>query len=731
MLENDTCRSFTHDNLTQIGNVYEGIPETFLLNLATWVLLLLLFAVLRNRAWDYGRLALVQNERWTQLFYKSSSTSQACQESSREALLDTDVGCRWIPTIFMINKQKIFARCGPDALHYLSFQQHLLGLMGIIMIISICVILPINFQGNLQGNVNTFGHTTISNLESTSNWLWVHIVTALVFVPLTILIMRRCSSHIPSSTLVSSRTIMITNISHAHRNTEDIKNYLSYCFPNLIDIKDIQLAYRIKQLMHVEEQRMAAQDCLMYCVGNKAANVKVRKNGCIVCCRCNLEDAELYYSELENELNALVREERHVAIERPLGICFVTFETEEQAKYVVEQFVPGTLRKWSIWRAPSPSDINWENLQISMRYWYSKAIIINCLLFIVFFFLTTPAVVVSTFDFISTKDYINKITPIFSEFLPTLILLTMSALMPVIVAYSDQWMSHWTKSKQNLATMNKTFIFLLFMVLILPSLGLTSAQAFVEWSIQNKNKTMRWECIFLSDKGAFFVNYVITSALIGTGLELLRFPELAMYVWRVLWMKSKAEVITIRKQILAVFPFGIHYSWTLLIFTISTAYSLICPLITPFGFLYLCLKHLVDKHNIYYVYKPITMSEEGHQIHSSAVRLVRVGVMLLQTTMAAFATIRGGFSLMAIITILGLFGSLGFFFMLSPFPSCRPKQRSNSHDVPTDADSYIAPVLVTSDQISPISVISNQNGYGSSTVTDDEIVLSRPGSSMA
>jgi len=59
-----------------------------------------------------------------------------------------------------------------------------------------------------------------------------------------------------------------------------------------------------------------------------------------------------------------------------------------------------------------------------------------------------------------------------------------------------------------------------------------SAQAFVDWTIHARNETYRWECLFLPDKGAFFVNYVITSALIGTALELIRFPELFVYAVR-------------------------------------------------------------------------------------------------------------------------------------------------------------------------------------------------------
>ena len=61
-----------------------------------------------------------------------------------------------------------------------------------------------------------------------------------------------------------------------------------------------------------------------------------------------------------------------------------------------------------------------------------------------------------------------------------------------------------------------------------------SGKALVQWLADqhHSNTTYRWECVFLPDNGAFFVNYVITSAFIGTTLELIRFPELFMYMFR-------------------------------------------------------------------------------------------------------------------------------------------------------------------------------------------------------
>ena len=72
--------------------------------------------------------------------------------------------------------------------------------------------------------------------------------------------------------------------------------------------------------------------------------------------------------------------------------------------------------------------------------------------------------------------------------------------------------------------MKKTFWYLLFMVIILPTFGFTSAQAYIKFLFESKQSwsDLNWDCIFLPDSGAFFVNYVITSAMIGSGLELIR-----------------------------------------------------------------------------------------------------------------------------------------------------------------------------------------------------------------
>ena len=149
-----------------------------------------------------------------------------------------------------------------------------------------------------------------------------------------------------------------------------------------------------------------------------------------------------------------------------------------------------------------------------------------------------------------------------------------------MVAYSDWWLGHWRRSVENLWIMRKVFGLLLVMVLILPSIGQTTVRAFMESIIPKANTTdsgggggINWQCIFLPDNGAFFVNYVTTCALIGTGLEIIRFPELFMYAVRLGSVKSQAEISSVRKAIVLEFPFGVNYAWMLLVFAVTVSYS--------------------------------------------------------------------------------------------------------------------------------------------------------------
>lgn len=48
---------------------------------------------------------------------------------------------------------EIRSKCGVDATTYLSFQRHIILLMTVVCMLSLAIILPVNFSGNLLGNL--------------------------------------------------------------------------------------------------------------------------------------------------------------------------------------------------------------------------------------------------------------------------------------------------------------------------------------------------------------------------------------------------------------------------------------------------------------------------------------------------------------------------------------------------------------------------------------------------
>lgn len=412
--------------------------------------------------------------------------------------------------------------------------------------------------------------------------------------------MRRSSGRYAFK-VAPTKTVMATGVIRPDCNRQVIQNYLQQLFPD-IEIRDIQLAFNIKKLSEVTCEYEKVIEAKKYCENNRSM-IQAKPH----CCSCEKVEALQFYKDEEQRLCGEVARLKAMALNDPLGVVFITVNSTLAAKQLIASFKPTAVKDWKLTFAPASSDIFWENLTSQTAGWYLRWIGVNFFLFVFLFIFTTPAYLVTVLRSYANQtisEDISNSSVLVSEFLPTLLLWSFTALLPVIVAYSESWLNHFTRSSMNYAIMTKTFGYLLFMILLLPSLGLTTASTFIEWNIKltQKNETFRFECVFLPDRGAFFVNYVITMCFIGTALELMRFPDLILYIWRVLTARSEAETPYIKKTIVAEFPFGIHYTWQLLVFTMGVFYSLACPLITPFALLYLMMKNFNDKHNLYFAY---------------------------------------------------------------------------------------------------------------------------------
>ena len=122
-------------------------------------------------------------------------------------------------------------------------------------------------------------------------------------------------------------------------------------------------------------------------------------------------------------------------------------------------------------------------------------------------FLTTPSIVMSTIDKLANKyrsiDPLKNVTkqiqvPVFlTSVMPVLLLRIFAAAMPSLVSVTSLLEKQWKKSALDKSMMVKLFVFLAMMILILPSLGLTSIEGFLRWVFESEegvaqNSRIRW-----------------------------------------------------------------------------------------------------------------------------------------------------------------------------------------------------------------------------------------------
>uniref|UniRef100_A0A452THT2 Transmembrane protein 63B n=1 Tax=Ursus maritimus TaxID=29073 RepID=A0A452THT2_URSMA len=622
----DYCYSARIRSTVLQGLPFGGVPTVLALDFMCFLALLFLFSILRKVAWDYGRLALVTDADSVASAMHGDSHDRYERLTSVSSSVDFD----------QRDNVSIRDKCGGDAVHYLSFQRHIIGLLVVVGVLSVGIVLPVNFSGDLlENNAYSFGRTTIANLKSGNNLLWLHTSFAFLYLLLTVYSMRRHTSKMryKEDDLVK-RTLFINGISK-YAESEKIKKHFEEAYPNCT-VLEARPCYNVARLMFLDAERKKAERGKLYFTNlqskeNVPTMINPKPCGHLCCCvvrGCEQVEAIEYYTKLEQKLKEDYKREKEKVNEKPLGMAFVTFHNETITAIILKDFnvckcqgctCRGEPRasscseslhisNWTVSYAPDPQNIYWEHLSIRGFIWWLRCLVINVVLFILLFFLTTPAIIITTMDkFNVTKpvEYLNN--PIITQFFPTLLLWCFSALLPTIVYYSAFFEAHWTRSGENRTTMHKCYTFLIFMPTLLSicgSLGLTTLEYL--WRTRDPHLGHLW--------GTSHGNTSAVSALPSCPSP----PQHQAYE----------------------FQFGAAYAWMMCVFTVVMTYSITCPIIVPFGLMYMLLKHLVDRYNLYYAYLPAKLDKK---IHSGAVNQVVAAPILCLFWLLFFSTMRTGF----------------------------------------------------------------------------------------
>ena len=120
--------------------------------------------------------------------------------------------------------------------------------------------------------------------------------------------------------------------------------------------------------------------------------------------------------------------------------------------------------------------------------------------------------------------------------------------MPTLISVSVRNVHGYISlSKEDYLVFFKCFWYNWFVIIIFPTFGLTTFHAvFVRFLENDKlfklSSSVKWQCFFMPETSAFFVELVSSTALVTTALELLRPVDILRYILSLSCAKTEANV---------------------------------------------------------------------------------------------------------------------------------------------------------------------------------------------
>lgn len=288
---------------------------------------------------------------------------------------------------------------------------------------------------------------------------------------------------------------------------------------------------------------------------------------------------------------------------------------------------------WSVRYAPHPDNVEYYDiLEMSKISKYTSALL-HLLMIIIFIFFTTPNVLLSAIQRWSVlqPEATKKMTGFQASminYFSILLQIIATAVLPSLIVLISKQIPYEDTSSKNHSTMWKTYLFLVLMVIVMPSIGMNSAQALLLSKISP-------ECLFPTDNGAYFVNYVVTAIFLSSVLELVKPIDIIFYYFILLTGRSTAEYEGGRQYIEREFSVSMQHTSVLLVFSVVMTYMISCPLIAPAGLAYLIVKHAIDHYHLFYTYFTKKVDKNLQRTIEIFVRVALL-LMLFQTTVAIY-----------------------------------------------------------------------------------------------
>lgn len=576
----------------------------------------------------------------------------------------------WILEALSSTEKDVIAMSGVDTAVYFVFLSTVLGILVLSGIILLPVLLPVAITDNgAKSNSNTVSNGTFNeldkfsmgNITGKSPRLWAFFVATYWVSFVSLYLLWKSYNHVSwlrSEALRSPEVkpeqfaVIVRDIPHLPEDQtrkEQVDSYFKTIYPETfyrsLIVTDNKEVNKIWEELEGYKKKLARAEAVYG--GSKTTSKPegtrpTNKTGFLGLVGEKVDSIN-YCNEKINELVAKLESEQNITLkEKQQGAALVFFTDRVTAASAAQSLHAQMVDTWTVFDAPEPRQIIWSNLNIKFFERELRQYVVYIIVALTIFFYMIPITFISAFTtlknlmkllpFIKPLARITVLKTVLEAYLPQIALLVFLALLPKLLFCLSKLEGIPTESQAIRAASGKYFYFTVLNVFIGVTVGGTLFSTFK--TIQkNPNQIVSLLAQKLPGNATFFLTFVALKFFVGYGLELSRIVPLIIYhLKRKFLCKTEAEL----KE--AWFPgdlgYGTRVPGDMLIVTIVLCYSVIAPLIIPFGVLYFGLGWLILRNQALKVYVPSYESYGRMWPHIN--NRVLASLVLFQVTMAGY-----------------------------------------------------------------------------------------------
>lgn len=577
----------------------------------------------------------------------------------------------WIGEAFSSTEKDIISVSGVDTAVYFVFLATALGILLISGLVLLPILLPVavtdhgktgkNSKTTSNGTFSDLDKLSMGNIREKSPRLWVFVFAVYWVSFVTYYLLWKAYNHVSdlrAAALMSTEVkaeqfaVLVRDIPappEGQTRKEQVDSYFKAIYPDtfyrsmvVTDNKKVDKVWKELEGYKKKLARAEAVYAESKGKGNSEGARPMNRTGFLGLIGAKVDTID-YCNEKINELIPKLEAEQKVVLrEKQQASALVFFSSRVTAASAGQNLHSRMVDTWTVVNAPEPRQLIWSNLSKPFYQRQMRQYVVYFLVFLTIVFYMIPIGLVSAFTTLANlKKLLPFIKPVVKQdairtvleaYLPQLALIIFLALLPKFLLFLSKAEGIPSKSHAIRAASGKYFYFSVLNVFIGVTLGGTLFST-LKTIKKNTDTIIPLLASSLPGNATFFLTFVALKFFVGYGLELSRIvPFIIYHLKRKYACKTEAELK--EAWIPGDLNYGTRFPGDMLTLTIVFCYSVIAPIIIPFGVIYFGLGWLVLRNQALKVFVP-SYESNGQMWPHIHTRIV-AALILFQVTMFGY-----------------------------------------------------------------------------------------------